>query len=69
MIYLTLILAFFTGWYLRELLSTLQRLEARIGILRAPEKQKTQTSFAEPMTRAEVIGLMEQERIDAINDR
>lgn len=70
MIYLTLVLAFMLGFWMREVLVSLKRIIAVLERLRLSEKKKPQqqqTSFAEPMTRAEVVALIEQERVDALN--
>ncbi len=68
MIYLVLIGAFFSGWYLRELLTVLKRIETRIALIGKSDKPKTpQTNFGDVMTRAEVIAMMEAERVEAMN--
>lgn len=61
-------LSFFLGFYLREVLNILRKLTDKIDLLRTQEKGKPkEASFAEPMSRQEVINLIEQEKIDALN--
>ncbi len=71
MIYLTLILAVWVGYYLREVLDTLKTLVERVEAIRSPEKAKPQqpASFGDVMTKAEVVAMIEQERIEAMNER
>lgn len=69
---LGLILGLLTGFYSRELLSVLKRIESRMWLLnKSNEKPKPTSSaaFAEPMTNAEVIAMIEQEKVDALNQR
>lgn len=63
--------AFFLGYYLREVLDTLKRSVTKLEALRGAEaaKKPPATSFAEPMTRAEVAGMIEEERINLLNPR
>ena len=69
MLVLGLILGLLVGFWAKELLVTLKHINTSLRDLRSSEAQKPQNtaSFAEPMTRAEAIALMEQERIEAIN--
>lgn len=71
MLYLTLLGAFWLGYYLREVLDSLKRLIRSVEALRSAEEKppRQPTTFAEPMTKAEVIALMEQERVEAMNER
>ncbi len=67
---LTLIAGFVGGICYKVLLDSLKRIEARIAMLRKPEEHKPASgaSFAEP-TRAEAIALLEQERVEALNQK
>lgn len=71
MIYILLVLAFFIGYYLREIMGVLRRIEARLGLLNLTqakqEPKATPASFVEPMTKAEMIAMMEEERVEAMN--
>ncbi len=62
------------GFYAREILVALKSILAVTERLRASQNEtKTQSTptnnFVEPMTRAEVVALMEQERVEAMNQR
>lgn len=63
--------AFLTGYWLREVLDTMRRIVNGLDGLRTSQEKdkKPSTSFAEPMTRQEVIALLEQEKIDLLNNR
>lgn len=69
---LTLIFGLVVGFYSRLVLDTLKRIESRLWLLnKSSEKPKPTSSatFAEPMSRAEVIAMLEQERVDVINQK
>lgn len=69
MIYVLVVLAFFLGYYLREVLDTIKKAVSQLETLRGAEasKKPPSTDFAEPMTRAEVIGMLEEEKIKLLN--
>lgn len=66
---LGIILTFFLGYYLREVLDALKRMVEHLERLKDPEaaEKPTRSSFAEPMTRVEVAAMLEKERIDLLN--
>ncbi len=69
MIYFLLVLAFLVGYHLRDIKEKLVWLAAKVLELKeAQTKAKTpETNFAEPMSRAELAGMAEQERIKLLN--
>lgn len=71
MIYLLVVLAFFIGYYLRELMSVLKRIEARLRILNNKSDKKDDkppaATFVGEMTRAEIVAMIEEERVEAMN--
>ncbi len=70
MIYITLVGAFFVGYYLRDIRDKLLQLLARVGELKlAQDKSKPpSTGFAEPLTRAELAASLEDEKIRLLNE-
>lgn len=69
MIYLTTIATLFLGFYLREVLDTLKRLLVAVEALRGSQEPKKAepASFSEPMTRAEMVAQLEDEKIRLLN--
>lgn len=69
MIYLLIVLSFFVGYYLRDIKDRLLRLTQKIeGLKTAKDKPKTASmGFGEPMTRAELAALAEDEKIRLLN--
>lgn len=65
----SVVFAFWLGYYLREVLDTLKRTVTKLEALRGAEaaNKPPATGFAEPMTRAEVAGMLESERIALLN--
>lgn len=59
--------SFFVGFYMREVLDTLRRLINSLDGLKTSQTDKKPTSFAEPMSRQEVIALLEEEKISVLN--
>lgn len=70
MIYLLLILAFFLGWYFREVLILLKSLQTRLNELKMPQKkeEKPKASFAEPLDPLQFAAAEEQRRIAKLNE-
>lgn len=62
-------ISFFLGFYLREVLDTLHNILERLESLKNGQKEeiKPAMGMAEPMTRQEVLALMEKERIELLN--
>lgn len=71
MIYLLTILAFFLGWWSREVLILLKSLQTRLNELKMPVKKdsedKPKASFAEPLDPLEFAAAEEQRRIAKLN--
>ena len=67
--FLCLVLGLLFGYFARELLSTLKRFENVLrGLNKAQaENQPPETTFAEPLTRAEMAAMLESERIALLN--
>lgn len=63
--------AFFAGFYLRELLEVIKRIETRLQYLKLGQDKATEpkarATFAEPMSRAEIAAMIEEERINVLN--
>lgn len=61
--------AFFTGYYLREILNYMRAIYTRLSSFK-PDKPNTtevRDSFVEPMTRGEVMQMLEEDRIRELN--
>lgn len=68
MIYILVVLAYALGYYNRSIADKLANIAARLADLKTDQdKPKPQTTFVSEMTRAELAGLAEQERIDILN--
>ncbi len=64
-------LSFFVGYYLREVIGILLNIKNTIQSLKVAQEgtKPSGTTFAGPMSRAEVAALIEQEKIDILNNR
>lgn len=69
MIYLLLIVSFFAGYYLREVLSYLKAIYTRLSTFKPdkPNSSGVRDNFVEPMTRGEVMQMIDEERIEMLN--
>lgn len=70
MFYLLAIASFFIGYYLREVLDYLKAIYTRLGKFQQssnPNTTEVKDNFVEPMTRAEMMQMLEKERIDMLN--
>lgn len=74
MFYLLLTLvpvAFFVGFYLREVLDIIRKIEQYLRNLRLAQSTTPppppRANFAEPMNRVELAAELERERIEALN--
>ena len=69
MIYLLIVLAFFLGYYLREIRNYLIAILDKVSDMKlTQDKPKTpEMGFAEPLTRAELAALNEDEKIRLLN--
>lgn len=68
---LALIAGLWIGYHQRRILNVLQDIVGRLEKHEQVETEKPVTpkaSFAEPMTKAELSGLIEEERIRLLND-
>lgn len=60
------------GYYLRRVVDLVLNIRGRVVELRRHqdnEKSTPSTGFAEPMTRAEMAAMLEEEKIDLLNGR
>lgn len=68
---LSFILGSITGHYLREVHTTLKAIKTAVQGLKMrqdeADKPKPKMDFAEPMTRAELAGALEDEKIRLLN--
>lgn len=62
--------SFFAGYYLREILNYLKAIYTRLGKLQTPKDSNStgvRDNFVEPMTRGEVMQMLEEEKIRELN--
>lgn len=70
--YLLIILAFFCGWWMRDIRDSLKLLRQHLDELKTPVKEKPEdkpkASFAEPLDPLQFAAQQEQERIKVLNE-